>query len=299
MDNNKVSEAFYTTVVALSKRYFEEPKYICQRHGENMPSGEMLAKVIELVRSVVFPGYFGDSVHNSYTGCYKTGVMLEQIYTLLCKQVEAGLCFSDSDFTFTERQKLAREIALDFILYLPSFRNELLFDVDATYYGDPSATSYAEVISCYPVVKVMCNYRMANYLYAKNVPLIPRILTELAHSETGIDIHPAAKIGRGFTVDHGTGVVIGETCVIGDNVKLYQGVTLGAKSFPLDAVGNPIKGIPRHPILGNNVIVYANATILGRVTIGNNVIVGGNVWLTESVPDGACILSHHYVEDKN
>ena len=144
--------------------------------------------------------------------------------------------------------------------------------MQAAYNGDPAAESSAEIISCYPVIKALTNYRIAHELVILNVPLIPRMMTEMAHSETGIDIHPAATIGNYFTIDHGSGVVIGATCIIGNNVKLYQGVTLGAKSFPLDENGNPIKGIPRHPIIEDNVVVYANATILGRITIGSVIV---------------------------
>ena len=169
-------------------------------------------------------------------------------------------------------------------------RRVLATDVAAAYNGDPAAHSFGEVISCYPAIRAISNYRIAHELLRLGVPLIPRIITEMAHSETGIDIHPGAVIGSHFTIDHGTGVVIGETCIIGNNVKLYQGVTLGAKSFPLDADGKPIKGIPRHPILEDNVIVYSNATILGRITIGQGATVGGNIWVTENVPPGARIV---------
>ena len=159
-------------------------------------------------------------------------------------------------------------------------------DVEAAYNGDPAAKSRDEIICCYPVIKALINYRVAHELLMMGVELIPRILSEMAHSETGIDIHPGAQIGDYFTIDHGTGVVIGETCIIGQNVKLYQGVTLGAKSFPCDENGNPIKGIPRHPILEDNVIVYSNATILGRITIARGTVIGGNLWVTESTQPG-------------
>ena len=155
--------------------------------------------------------------------------------------------------------------------------------MEAAYYGDPAAEGVGEIISCYPVIKALTNYRIAHELMVLGVPLIPRMMTEMAHSETGIDIHPGAQIGHHFTIDHGTGVVIGATCIIGNNVKLYQGVTLGAKSFPLDENGNPIKGIARHPIIEDNVIVYSNATILGRITIGHDCVVGANIWVTEDM----------------
>ena len=153
--------------------------------------------------------------------------------------------------------------------------------------SDPAAHSQAEIIFCYPGLRAICNYRIAHKLLELDVPFIPRIISEMAHSETGIDIHPAAKIGLSFTIDHGTGVVIGATSIIGNNVTIYQGVTLGAKNFPLDDDGNPIKGIPRHPIIGDNVIIYSNATILGRITIGDNAVIGGNLWVTQDVAPGS------------
>jgi serine O-acetyltransferase len=180
--------------------------------------------------------------------------------------------------------------AQEMIAFLPELKELLAMDVEAAYNGDPAAESYEEIICCYPVIKAMVNYRVAHQMLLLGVRLIPRIMTELAHSETGIDIHPAATIGHHFTIDHGTGVVIGATCIIGNNVKLYQGVTLGAKSFPLDENGNPIKGIPRHPILEDDVIIYSNATVLGRITIGRGTIIGGNLWVTEGTKPGERLM---------
>ncbi len=223
------------------------------------------------------------------------GVNIEKLFDLLCEQILAGLCFSTSiegkcNVCSDSKREEAARLAAKFISKLPAMRRILATDVEAAYNGDPAAESYGEVIFCYPAIKAISNYRIAHELLELGVPLIPRIITEMAHSETGIDIHPAAKIGTHFTIDHGTGVVIGATSIIGNNVKLYQGVTLGAKSFPLDADGKPIKGIPRHPILEDNVIVYSNATILGRITIGRDATVGGNIWVTENVPAGARIV---------
>ena len=180
----------------------------------------------------------------------------------------------------------AKHIAIDFIQRLPELRRVLHTDVEAIYKGDPAASSTAEVIYCYPCIKAIINYRIAHELLLAGVPVIPRMITESAHSETGIDIHPGATIGEYFAIDHGTGVVIGETAIIGRNVKLYQGVTLGARSFPTDENDNLIKGIPRHPIIGDNVVIYSNATILGRVTIGSGAVVGGNIWVTTDVAPG-------------
>ena len=213
----------------------------------------------------------------------------------------AGLCFNEdchcANAADTRHclQEEAERIAEKIILKLPKLRKILSTDVQAAFDGDPAAANLGEVIDCYPAIKALTNYRLAHELVLENVPLIPRMITEMAHSETGIDIHPAATIGTHFTIDHGTGVVIGATCVIGNHVKLYQGVTLGAKSFPLDKEGKPIKGIPRHPILKDDVIVYANATILGRITIGKGAVVGANVWVTRDMKP----RSKKYKQNKN
>ena len=259
--------------------------------GNPLPSAKALHDIVELSRAILFPGYFGNSTVNSRTVKYHIGVNVERLFDLLTEQVLAGLCFTGECSCCTELQREeAALIAAKFISHLPEMRRVLATDVAAAYNGDPAAHSFGEVISCYPAIRAISNYRIAHELLRLGVPLIPRIITEMAHSETGIDIHPGAVIGSHFTIDHGTGVVIGETCIIGNNVKLYQGVTLGAKSFPLDADGKPIKGIPRHPILEDNVIVYSNATILGRITIGQGATVGGNIWVTENVPPGARIV---------
>ncbi|WP_195600434.1 serine O-acetyltransferase EpsC [Bacteroides salyersiae] len=263
------------------------------KDGEPLPSARVLCEIIELSRSILFPGYFGNSTINSRTINYHIGVNIEKLFGLLSEQILAGLCFGKNEECGTcnelQREEAAR-LAAKFISKLPHMRCILATDVEAAYNGDPAAQSFGEVIFCYPAIRAISNYRIAHELLELGVPLIPRIITEMAHSETGIDIHPGAQIGSYFTIDHGTGVVIGATSIIGQNVKLYQGVTLGAKSFPLDADGKPIKGIPRHPILEDNVIVYSNATILGRITIGKNATVGGNIWVTEDVPAGAKIV---------
>lgn len=272
---------------------------VCHRHypDQPMPSGKVLEEVVDLLREILFPGYFGDSPTRPASIRYYIGVNIEKLYDLLRQQVYAGLCFdcqhADRDDLLMRQDKAAR-ISLDFIEKLPVIRHLLATDVEAAYRGDPAAQSNAEVIFCYPAVRAITNYRIAHELLNLDVPLIPRTISEMAHSETGIDIHPRARIGHHFTIDHGTGVVIGATSIIGNHVKIYQGVTLGAKSFPLDEHGNPIKGTPRHPIVEDNVIIYAQATILGRITVGSNSIIGGNVWLTSSVPSGSKILQEKY-----
>ncbi len=290
MENRKIAKLFSSTIEELVNNDSLGDMFHHRRDGEPMPSWRVLSEVVGYVRAIVFPGYFGDSLQERHTLTYKTGMNIDHLYKLLCEQIYAGICYSNNSVEPSVATDAAREMALSFISYLPTLRAELAKDVEATYNGDPAATGYGEVISCYPGIKAVCNYRMAHYLLKTGVPLIPRIITEIAHSETGIDIHPGAQIGNYFTIDHGTGIVIGETCIIGNNVKLYQGVTLGAKNFPLDEDGNPIKGILRHPILEDNVIVYSNSTILGRVTVGHDAVIGGNIWVTEDVPAGAHIL---------
>lgn len=265
------------------------------KDGDPLPSYRQLCEIVELARAIIFPGYFGNPTVNSHTIHYHIGVNVETLFNLLTEQIQAGLCFGvENNGSAICQDEPCREtaslLAARFIGRLPEMRRILATDVEAAYYGDPAATCFGEIISCYPAIRAISNYRIAHELLVLGVPLIPRIITEMAHSETGIDIHPGAQIGHHFTIDHGTGVVIGATSIIGNNVKLYQGVTLGAKSFPLDAEGNPIKGIPRHPILEDDVIVYSNATILGRITIGKGATVGGNIWVTEDVPAGARIV---------
>lgn len=252
-----------------------------------MPSQQAVARIVELCRGLIFPGFFGDSDVNRNNVNYYIGIRCEQLRDLLVEQITAGLCFNDkTNITLNKLNDLALDKASAFIDRLPELRRLLQTDVRATYLGDPAAASTDEVIYCYPAIRAISNYRIAHELKKLEVPIIPRMISEQAHSETGIDIHPAATIGEGFTIDHGTGVVVGATAIIGKNVKLYQGVTLGAKSFDVDEQGNPIKGIPRHPIIGDNVVIYSNTSILGRISIGANAVIGGNIWITEDVAEG-------------
>lgn len=283
-------------VSELSDKHSYEGLFHQYKDGDPLPSGKSLRRIVELSREILFPGYFGNSTVHRRTINYHIGVNVEELFGLLTEQIQAGLCFglentpSDNVIKKIPDRDTAASIAARFISKLPEIRRILATDVEAAYYGDPAATCFGEIICCYPIIRAITNYRIAHELYMLNVPLIPRIITEMAHSETGIDIHPGAQIGHHFTIDHGTGVVIGATCIIGNNVKLYQGATLGAKSFPLDENGNPIKGIARHPILEDDVIVYSNATILGRITIGKGATIGGNIWVTDSVPAGSRIV---------
>lgn len=293
MYSRNYAEAIERTVEQLSD--YNSFKTICYQHhdGEPFPSEKVLHEIVELCRSLIFPGFFGRANVHSGTIGYHVGVNVERLIGLLSEQILAGLCFAcdhTREVKLDELRKEAMEKAVAFIETLPRLRKILATDVEAAYNGDPAAESFGEVIACYPAIRAISNYRIAHSLIELGVPLIPRIISEMAHSETGIDIHPAATIGSYFTIDHGTGVVIGATAIIGNHVKIYQGVTLGAKSFPLDENGNPIKGIPRHPIIGDNVIIYSNATILGRITIGTDATIGGNIWVTEDVEPGARVV---------
>ena len=293
MGLQKHSKVLNDTVEMLSDEGSYHQLFHAYRDEEALPSGEVLKEIIDLCRAILFPGYYGNARISKQTIRFHTGVNVGTLHTLLSKQIYAGLCFADTVCVSCPEEKVlteAEKLSEAFIRTLPEMRALLATDAEAAFNGDPAAQNINEVIFCYPGFRAVCNYRIAHQLYRLGVPFIPRMITEMAHSETGIDIHPGAKIGSHFTIDHGTGVVIGATSIIGNNVKLYQGVTLGAKSFPLDADGKPIKGIPRHPILEDNVIVYSNATILGRITIGSNATVGGNIWVTENIPAGAKIV---------
>lgn len=264
-----------------------------QQFGNNpMPSVETLSQVVQLTRSVLFPGYFGNAGVNSHTLMYHIGVNIDQIFMLLSQQIKAGLCFEavSEEQVCAQIEQMAIDKTTTFISQLPEIRQKVYTDIVATYNGDPAAKSFGEVVFCYPSIRAISSHRIAHALLRLDIPIIPRIITEMAHSETGIDIHPGAVIGEYFTIDHGTGVVIGETAVIGNNVKMFQGVTLGARSFPLDENGNPIKGINRHPKIGNNVIIYSNSTILGPITVGDGAVIGGNIWVDQDVPPGAKLV---------
>jgi serine O-acetyltransferase len=253
-----------------------------------LPSRDSLVRSVHELRSVLFPGYFERIAGvNDEALRFHVGATLDRLLGVLQEQVKRGLCFAceaADPRNCPQCDERARLLTMSFLGRLPEVRRLLATDVQAAYEGDPAAGSVAETILCYPGIFALTCQRLAHELHQLGVPLLPRIITEHAHSVTGIDIHPGAQIGERFFIDHGTGVVIGETCVIGRNVRLYQGVTLGARSFPLDASGNPVKGRPRHPIIEDDVMIYSGATVLGRIRVGAGSIIGGNVWLTKSVP---------------
>lgn len=266
----------------------------CRKQSEAgpLPNLKALAEAMERMKAVLFPGYFGDSEVTPETLSYHTGAHLDVVFRILAEQVKRGYCFVclRQEKACTGCEDVAMEKASAFIRAIPSVREMLVLDVQAAYEGDPAAKSPGETIFCYPSITALIHQRVAHVLHVLDVDIIPRIITEMAHARTGIDIHPGAAIGKGFFIDHGTGTVIGETCIIGDNVRLYQGVTLGAKSFPKDEHGLPMKGLPRHPIVEDDVTVYSGATVLGRVTVGKGAVIGANVWVTDDVPPGAKVL---------
>jgi serine O-acetyltransferase len=250
--------------------------------------------VLGALRSLMLPGVYERSPVNR--------TMLEAVTDSQLKQTAMAL----SDIGGSELRhrrgentalssagcdEMADDITIRILSGLPALRDQLDTDIRAAFEGDPAAKSFEEIMLSYPSLEAVSVYRVAHLIHTLGVPVIPRIMTEYAHKNTGIDIHPGATIGDSFFIDHGTGVVIGETCRIGSGVKLYQGVTLGAKSFPLDAHGNPIKGVKRHPDLEDCVVIYAGATILGDITIGHHSVIGGNVWLTESVPPYSTVFN--------
>ena len=252
---------------------------ICR--GNDIPSRKEVISIIKDIQSIMFPSFFAVKENNGLS--YDD--ILEGLYKRIARQIRLAVELSGQKDTGD-----AEILAYQIISGLPEIQKTLMKDVQAIYEGDPAATSCEEVVLSYPGFYAITIYRIAHEFYKRKIPLISRLMTEFAHEKTGIDIHAGATVGEYFFIDHGTGIVIGETTTIGNHVKIYQGVTLGAKSFELDENGNPVKGIKRHPDIGDNVIIYANATILGGNTkIGSGAVIGGNVWLTHSVEPNSVV----------
>ncbi|SDM48317.1 serine O-acetyltransferase EpsC [Polaromonas sp. JS666] len=273
---------------ALRQGWRESQKRSREPGGREFPSRDALAEVVEALKGALFPMRLGPPDLRQESEDFYVGHTLDSALHGLLAQVRLELTYSarhqgrgDADV-----EAEALEATRSFAIALPAIRQLLDSDVLAAYHGDPAARSVDEVLLCYPGVLAMIHHRLAHQLYRLGLPLLARIVAELAHAQTGIDIHPGAQIGAGFFIDHGTGVVIGETAVIGQRVRLYQAVTLGAKRFPKDLDGKLQKGLPRHPVVEDDVVIYAGATILGRVTLGKGAVIGGNVWLTYDVPAG-------------
>ena len=290
---NNVNEVLLRNVAILSRHTEKEDSFMPEGSAP-LPSVEQIKKIVSLIKSIIFTDYFYKRQPQEEIRSYYIGVSMEELFKELKRQTARGVLFC-SCMSEEEAMEQAEALTLQFIDHLPEIKRLLYTDIEAMYDNDPAAMTYGEVIFCYPVMNAMTHYRIAHELYKMEIPVIPRIITELAHSKTGIDIHPGASIGEYFSIDHGTGVVIGETCIIGNHVTLYQGVTLGAKSFKYDSEGNMLN-IPRHPIIEDNVTVYSNASILGRITIGHHSTIGGNIWLTHDVPPYSRILQSKAVD---
>ena len=266
--------------------------------GREFPSREALAQVVEQLKGALFPMRLGPYDLRQESEDFYVAHTLDTALHALLAQIILELKYSARhDMQQTDAvQEQALKVTQAFALALPQIRRLLDSDVLAAYRGDPAARSVDEVLLCYPGVLAMIHHRLAHCLYQLGLPRLARIVSELAHSQTGIDIHPGAQIDEGFFIDHGTGVVIGETAVIGKHVRVYQAVTLGAKRFPTDAHGVLQKGLPRHPVVEDDVVIYAGATILGRVTLGKGAVIGGNVWLTHDVPAGGNVTQASSME---
>lgn len=284
----------------LQENAKETASELIRRNAESLFNFEVLnyttrTQIIELLntlRSLILPGIYTHSPVAHDTLAAVTEENMRRAARVLCQNIKGVLVHECGEKGEADCCERAQEIAIGILTGLPAIRKTLDTDIQAAYEGDPAAKSFEEIMLGYPALEAISVYRIAHHIHTLGVPIIPRVMTEYAHQNTGIDIHPGAAIGHSFFIDHGTGVVIGETCTIGNHVKLYQGVTLGAKSFPLDEHGTPIKDIKRHPDIEDNVVIYAGATILGGDTrIGHDSVIGGNVWLTHSVPPFSTVFN--------
>lgn len=286
-ENNKETEKLVDDILAT----YDGDSGINFIDLTNLPVRESILNILDLIMELLFPGYTGKKNVTRGNISFVVGEILCQIRDELSEQSERSFrhnCTS-KDCADCDCHEMAVKTTEHMLSRLPDIRGLLKEDVSAAFDGDPAAKSFQEIVISYPYITAIATHRIAHELYLQNVPLIPRIMSESAHARTGIDIHPGAEIGKRFFIDHGTGVVIGETSVIGENVKLYQGVTLGAMSFPKDERGKIVKGGKRHPTIEDDVTIYAEATILGNVTIGSGAVIGGNVWLQKSVEPGVIV----------
>ena len=270
-----------------------------EQGGRELPSRAAMADILEALCGALFPMRLGPVDLREESEDFYVGHTLDVALNALLTQARLELRYVARQGGLPDEgvDATATLLIQDFALALPGLRSILDTDVLAAYQGDPAARSVDEVLLCYPGILAVIHHRLAHHLYRAGLPLLARISAEIAHSATGIDIHPGAQIGRSFFIDHGTGVVIGETAIIGERVRIYQAVTLGAKRFPADESGQLQKGHPRHPIVEDDVVIYAGATILGRITIGQGSTIGGNVWLTRSVPAGSNLTQANLLHD--
>ena len=287
LDVNEVVQALH----AVRNEWRDAQRRSREPGGRELPSRDALAQIVEQLKGALFPMRLGPPDLRHESEDFYVGHTLDAALQALLAQARLELAWGQRHAPLSEAaldEQVANAVR-EFASALPGIRRLLDSDVLAAFHGDPAARSVDEVLLCYPGILAMIHHRLAHQLYQLDLPLLARIVAELAHGQTGIDIHPGAQIDAGFFIDHGTGVVIGETAIIGKRVRLYQAVTLGAKRFPTDAEGHLQKGLPRHPLVEDDVVIYAGATILGRVTLGKGATIGGNVWITESVPAGASV----------
>ena len=281
-------------VIAALLESYRQRGELSHLEGGTLPSREAIWGVVEDLLRLLFPGFLEPTEVTAADLAERTAARVRSVEQRMSREVERGFRFGGVQVVAAAECEdcgaKAHAATRKLLSALPAIRDVLATDIEAAYEGDPAAHSLQEIILAYPGLQAIAVYRLAHVLYLDEVPIVPRVMTEYAHSRTGIDIHPGARIGRRFFIDHGTGVVIGETSAIGDDVKIYQGVTLGARSFPRDARGRVIKGTKRHPDIDRGVTIYAGATILGPVEIGEGSTVGGNVWLTQGVPPGTRIV---------
>ncbi|MBU1699215.1 MAG: serine acetyltransferase [Candidatus Eisenbacteria bacterium] len=294
MRNERIHARLLEFTEALTKTYAAGPvpgHNIAPRCA--LPSRSVVISILRRLFEVFFPGFFGKQYLTRENINYYIGALLDEISEDLGNQIYSAVRHQDPSNTDdkVKYRSYSEDCLVRLFEQLPEIRHKLMLDTQAGFDGDPAAKTYNEVIFSYPGLVAICTYRVAHELEILGVPLLPRIMSEYAHSKTGIDIHPGATIGERFFIDHGTGIVIGETSIIGNNVKLYQGVTLGALSFPKDERGKLIRGLRRHPQICDSVVIYSGATILGNITIGEKSVIGGNVWLTQSVPPNTKVLN--------
>ena len=287
MDKNTWKKEKLPELVGDIINTYADSKGINHIDGLNLPSKVAIHKILDMFFTIFFPGYIGGHPVTRASLRYYVGELIDEMYTTLSEEAEKAFhyqCRMDQCIK-CDCEKMADDAVMELLEKIPEIRKTLKIDVAAAYDGDPAAKSFDEIILAYPCIEAITTHRIAHELYKSEAPLIPRMMSERAHNRTGIDIHPGAVIGKNFFIDHGTGVVIGETTIIGDNVKIYQGVTLGALSFPKDADGKLIRDRKRHPTIEESVVIYSNATVLGGETVvGRNSVIGASVSLNKSVP---------------
>ena len=289
--NGSTTKRWQLDRIVAELRVSREESHSIRRDGEarRAPSRKALENILNSLTEALFPRHYGQFDLDGENIDYFVGNRLSTALDSLSEQIHRGALFVGDELLPGFRSEDAIELTRTFGLQLPSVRGLLISDLRAAFVGDPAARNYPEILIGYPGMTAIIHHRLAHLLHRQDARLVARLMAEIAHARTGIDIHPGASIGSGFFIDHGTGVVIGETAVIGDNVRIYQAVTLGARHFPTDDEGNLIKGDARHPVVEDDVVIYAGATILGRISIGRASTIGGNVWLTQDVPPNSIV----------